>query len=115
MAGIEQRIKNRYPVYGGNQQKTTTNINVPDNIADLINQVYSGDNTKTSTNTKTYTNPKTEPEEDGMISNIIDNIGEYGGNFIDNIGDLYDSGVKKFEELGENPIDGDEFIKNLLK
>ena len=50
-----------------------------------------------------------------MISNIIDNIGEYGGNFIDNIGDLYDSGVKKVEELGENPIDGDEFIKNLLK
>jgi len=115
MAGIEQRIKNRYPVYGGNQQKTTTNINVPDNIADLINQVYSGDNTKTSTNTKTSANPKTEQEEEDMISNIIDSIGDFGGDVIDNVGDLYDSGVKKFEELGENPIDGDEFLKNLFK
>ena len=50
-----------------------------------------------------------------MIDNIIDSIGDFGGNVIDNIGDLYDSGVEKYKELGENPIDGDEFIKNLFK
>ena len=111
MLGIEQRIKARYPVYGGGNQSSTTNINVPDSLLDLIDKEYSGG--KTTTNPKTTTNTKTDDSFD--VDGFLDSVQTIGGNLVDGAVDLYDSGVKKYEELGENPIDGDEFIKNLFK
>ena len=103
MLGIEQRIKARYPTYGGGSQSSAS-INVPDSLLDLINKEYSG-NKKTTTNPKTSTNPKTEPDDSFDVDELIDSVQTIGGNLYDDAvdlgGDLYDK--------------GDKFITDLLK
>ena len=103
MLGIEQRIKARYPTYGGGSQSSssTTISNIPQETLDLITKQYSGN--KTTTNPKTTTNTKTDDSFD--VEGLLDSVQTIGGNLYDDAadlgGDLYDK--------------GDKFITDLLK
>jgi len=100
MLGIEQRIKARYPTYGGgSKSSSSTNINIPDDLLSVINKQYSGN--------KTTTNPKTTTKTDDSfdVDGLLDSVQTIGGNLVDDAvdlgGDLYDK--------------GDKFITDLLK